>query len=435
MKSGITLAVLLTVIIINVHAQKEPKAIPGQFIVILKESSAKPVVKDQKKNDNREQKLVSNKAAREKNIAKLKSVAKGKNIKESSVVSEFADVLVGFSAKLTGAEKKALESDPDVEYIVQDYSVELESTKAEENPKENGAIFPQHDNKETRGGPLWNFIDNSFVKNVTTNFAQITPCSVTRAGGPVDGSTKLTWIWIVDTGIDLDHPDLNVMTNATYAKSFVAGETVDDGNGHGTHCAGVAAAKNNTFGTVGVSAGARVVPVKVLNNMGSGSFSTILAGINHIAMYDISGDVVNLPIGGGPMANCENNHPAIRDAIRNLGLAGTHVVISAGSDGNCNGVSSFFPGCINGTRVYSVGTLNCDLTRASYSNGGAGVDWLAVGTGTYSTFKNGGYITWSGTANASACVAGVIHARGGLAGPANGGDISFCGTIKPLAHL
>lgn len=434
MKPGIIVIVLFTFIIVNVNAQKDPKPIPDQYIIVLKESSAKPVVKDQKTNDNREQKVTGNRAAREKNITKLKSVAKGKNIKESSIVNEFADVLVGFSAKLTGAEKKALESDPDVDYIVQDHSIELEPSKAEANPKENGSIFTEKDNEEIRTGPYWNFIDNTFVKNDAQDFAQITPCSVTRAGGPLDGSTKGTWIWILDTGIDLDHPDLNVLTTATYAKSFITGETVDDGYGHGTHCAGVAAAKNNAIGTVGVSAGARVVPVKVLNNAGSGSFSGILAGINHVAMHDIPGDVVCLPIGGGIYANCENNFPAFRDAIRNLGSAGTHVVISAGSDGNCAGVNSSFPGCINGTRIYTVGALNCDLTRAAYSNGGTSVDWLAVGTGTYSTYKNGGYITWSGTANASACVAGVIHARGGLLGPANGGNITFCGTTKPLAH-
>ncbi len=436
MKRRLILLWLFVFALITVNAQREPKPISDQYIVVLKESYAKPVIKEGKKNDNREQKAASNKEARDQNIAKVKAVQKGKNIKESSVVSEFADVLVGFTAKLTGTEKKTLESDPGVDYVAQDYSVTLEPIKDEPNPSDVGANLNQKifetNSKEIHTGPYWNPIDNTFVKNDAEVFAQTVTCTVTRAGGSVDGSAKTTWIWILDTGIDLTHPDLNVQTNATFAKSFIAGQTVQDGNSHGTHCAGIAAAKNNTIGVVGVSAGAKVVPVKVLSNAGTGSFSGILSGINHVAIYDIPGDVVSMSIGGYPVGNCENYYPALRDAIRNLGLAGTHVVMAAGNDYNCNGSPSNLPGCINGTRVYTVGALNCDLTKADYSNGTVGVDWVAVGSSVYSTIPGGGYGTKSGTSMATPCVAGIIHARGGA--PLNGGNIAFCGTTKPLAH-
>ncbi len=436
MKLRLIISALFMFLILNVSAQREPKPIEGQYIVVLKESSAKPVVKDQKKNDNREQKAASNKAARDKNVAKLKSVQNGKGIKESSVINEVADVLVAFSAKLTGAEKKALESDPDVEYVAQDYSVELEPIKDEPNPPDVGSIFNQKhfDSNSDRvySGPNWSPVDNTYVKNNTEIFAQVTTCAITRAGGFADGSLKSTWIWILDTGIDLTHPDLNVQTSPTFAKSFIAGQTVQDGHSHGTHCAGIAAAKNNTIGVVGVSAGAKVVPVKVLSNTGSGSFSGILAGINHVSMYDIAGDVVNMSIGGYPVSSCENNYPALRDAIRNLGLAGTHVVMAAGNDYDCGGNPKNLPGCINGTNVYSVGALNCDLTKAGYSNGGFGLDWVAVGSGVYSTIPGGGYGTKSGTSMATPVVAGVIHARGGA--PVSGGSISFCGAAVRLAR-
>jgi len=85
-----------------------------------------------------------------------------------------------------------------------------------------------------------------------------------HGGYRTGGQNKNTWIWIVDTGIDLDHPDLNVITNTYYAKSFVGG-TPDDCDGHGTHVAGIAAAKSNNYGVVGMSAGAWVVPLKVLH--------------------------------------------------------------------------------------------------------------------------------------------------------------------------
>ncbi len=105
---------------------------------------------------------------------------------------------------------------------------------------------------------------------------QTTPCAIKNAGG-TKKSTSTNWIWILDTGIDLDHPDLSVGNIAPYAKSFIPGETHDDGNGHGTHVAGIAAAKNNSFGTVGVSAGALVIPVKVLANSGMASFTYMIS--------------------------------------------------------------------------------------------------------------------------------------------------------------
>ncbi len=77
--------------------------------------------------------------------------------------------------------------------------------------------------------------------------------------------------WIIDTGIDLDHPDLNV--DAAIGKTFVTRTTTpEDDNGHGTHCAGIVAAIDNTVGVVGVAAGANVVPVKVLDKRGSGAY-------------------------------------------------------------------------------------------------------------------------------------------------------------------
>ena len=88
--------------------------------------------------------------------------------------------------------------------------------------------------------------------------------------------------WIIDTGIDYDHPDLNV--NTTLAKTFVNKTyTADDDNGHGTHCAGIVAAKNNDIGVVGVAANAFVVPVKVLDKTGKGACSIIIAGVDYVA--------------------------------------------------------------------------------------------------------------------------------------------------------
>lgn len=422
---------LVAVVFLAITVYGQPKPIPGQYIVLLKETVAKPVVREQKRNNNREQKVLDNKILRDKVFSKIKNVQSKGNIKPTSVVTEFGDVLAGFSAKLNNDEFKRLKADPDVADVMQDYVIELGPSEPEKNPPDVGFMMnPDDEINGIMSGPNAMAIDNTYVYHDFLP-AQYISCAITKAGGFIDGSAKTTWIWILDTGIDLTHPDLNVQTNATFAKSFVPGQTVQDGKGHGTHCAGIAAAKNNTFGVVGVSAGAKVVPVKVLDNSGSGSYSWLIAGLNHVAMHDIPGDVVSMSLGGYGWSNCENAMPALRDAVRNLGNAGTYVCMAAGND--YGDAVKNLPGCINGTRVYTVGSIDCSNVCSSFSNfNGNVVDWVAVGQSVYSTYKGGVYATMSGTSMATPVVAGIIHARNGA--PVSAGLVSCKGVAYKIAH-
>ncbi len=435
------LAGFLSFVVLQLKAQPLPKEVPGEYIIILKETAASPVIKNQKQNSNREQKAELNRPDREKNMQKIRDLQVKNNINRSSILMEFADVVVGFSAKLNDSEKKKLERDVDVEAVFRDYFVELDPLKPEKDPPglsvlhkpENAGFVSSGIVASLQSGPYGETVDNSFVKNDSPLYTQYVPCGITMAGGFVDGRTKDTWIWIVDTGIDLDHPDLNVMANAPFARSFVKGVTVDDGNGHGTHCAGIAAAKNNAFGVVGVSAGATVVPVRALTNIGNGQFSWLVMALNHVAIYDKPGDVVNISIGGISYLDCENILGAMRDAVRNLGNAGTYVVMAAGN--NKGNAAHCLPGCINGTNVYTVGGISCINACYEFSNWNTGSDnvvaWVAVGVEVYTTFKNGGYVSLSGTSMASPTVAGIIHARGGP--PVLGGTINCKGKRYRIA--
>lgn len=401
MKNSIIAIAILVLASFYVQGQNVPRQINGQYIVVLKETVARPVVQHQRTNADRLQKEQLNRNTRTNNLSKVKEVTAKSNLKPTSILTEYADVVVGFCAKLSDAELRTLRTNPDVEGIYPDFEVKLVANSLSEECIEEEAFA-----------------------------AQTTTCAITKAGGAADGSTKSTWIWILDTGIDLTHPDLNVQTNTTYAKSFIPGQTINDGHGHGTHVAGIAAAKNNGFGVVGVSAGAKVVPVKVLANSGTGSFSGILSGLNHVAQYDIAGDVVNMSIGAYPTFNCENSNPTLRNAIRALGNAGTHVVMAAGNDsGNAN---LNMPGCINGTRIYTVGSITCTNACSSFSNWGTpSVDWVAVGSDVFSTYKGGVYTSMSGTSMAAPVVAGIIHARGGA--PVSGGNVLCGGTNNKIA--
>lgn len=235
------------------------------------------------------------------------------------------------------------------------------------------------------------------VKPTPTPPAESTPWGITRVGGSSDGTGKTAWI--IDTGIDMDHPDLNV--DKTRGKNFVLTSALpDDDNGHGTHCAGIVAALDNAIGVVGVAAGATVVPVKVLNRRGSGSYSQIIAGIDYVAANAKAGDAANISLGGGA-------YDPIDQAVLNLAAKGVKVAIAAGNEAqNANNCS---PARVNGPNIYTVSAMGAGDKWASYSNfANPPIDYCAPGSSIYSTYKGGTYATLSGTSMATPHVCGIL---------------------------
>ncbi len=236
----------------------------------------------------------------------------------------------------------------------------------------------------------------------------------TNYTGWTDKTGSPYWAWIVDTGIDLNHPDLNVMTGA-YAKSCVSYTTsANDDHNHGSHVAGIIAAKNNGFGTRGVAAGAWVVPVKVCNSGGGCAWSDVLEGLEHISKYSISGDVVNISLGMSPPSwwdNLWNLSPARAEKeIKDLAASGVHMVFSAGNDNRVASKKS--PARINCTRCYTVSAHTYGYNIASFSNyGNPPVDWSAPGVGIRSCNRSGGYTYMDGTSMSAPHVAGIILAN------------------------
>ena len=251
--------------------------------------------------------------------------------------------------------------------------------------------------------------------------AQSTPWGITRIGGSTDGTGKTAWI--IDTGIDMDHPDLTV--DQTRGKNFISlTSKPDDDNGHGTHCAGIVAARNNSLGVIGVAAGATVVPIKVLDRRGSGAYSGIIAGVDYVATNGKAGDAVNLSLGGP-------TYDALDAAIIVLANKGLKVAIAAGNESqNANNVS---PARVNGNNIYTISAMGTGDLWATYSNyANPPVDYCAPGSAIYSTYKGGGYATLSGTSMAAPHVCGLLLL----------GNISTSGTVKndpdgnadPIAH-
>ena len=230
--------------------------------------------------------------------------------------------------------------------------------------------------------------------------AQETPWGITRVGGTDNGIGKTAWI--IDTGIDPNHPDLNVNSQRGFNafRSGKQGRSTDDRNGHGTHVAGTIAAVNNDIGVVGVAAGATVVPVKVLGSDGSGTTSGVIAGIEHVAANASVGDVANMSLGGGVS-------PILDDAILKAAGKGIQFVLAAGNESDY--VNNHSPARVEGTNIYTVSAMAKGDKWAYFSNfGNPSIDFCAPGVNIKSTWKDGGYHTISGTSMAAPHVSGIL---------------------------
>ncbi len=258
-------------------------------------------------------------------------------------------------------------------------------------------------------------------------FAQTNPLGVKRVKAlPNQNTNRGTGVGVavLDSGIDLDHPDLkdNIVANKNCVDPTKNG---DDDRGHGTHVAGTIAARKNTIGVVGVADQAKLIAVKVLNADGVGYRSQIICGIDWItenaALYNIK--VVNLSIGGNGTSdnNCGlTDGDTYHQAFCRSAAAGLTYVVAAGNSGvNAqNTVPAAYDDTVitvsalvdtNGKpgKTGSSTSYGKDDAYASFSNYGAMVDIGAPGYNIYSTDKDGKYSYKSGTSMAAPHVAGA----------------------------
>jgi len=245
-----------------------------------------------------------------------------------------------------------------------------------------------------------------------------------RVGAPTAWAAGITGagitVAVLDTGVDYLHPDIdaNIWTNTRE----VAGNGIDDDrngfiddilgwdfayndndpsdlNGHGTHVAGTIAAEKNGFGQTGVAYNAKIMPVKVLSDTGSGSFSNVARGIRYAA--DNGADVINLSLGGS------TGSFELLEAVRYANARGAVLVMSSG---NSRGATPGFPAAYAAEAGLAVGAVDSNGTFASFSNqaGSVEIDYVtAPGVNIYSLSPNNAYRSLSGTSMAAPHVAGV----------------------------
>lgn len=223
------------------------------------------------------------------------------------------------------------------------------------------------------------------------------------------GSSSII-IAVIDTGIDLNHPDL--------ASKLVQGVDLfnndaipQDDNGHGTHVAGIAAAiSNNGIGIAGVSWGAKLMPVKVLNASGNGAYADVANGI--IWATDHGAQVINLSLGGS------NPSQTLQGAVDYAIARGVILIAAAGNTG-ANQV--LYPA--HYTDVIAVAATDNSNTHAGFSNYGPEIDLSAPGVSIYST-SIGGYGYRNGTSMATPYVSGLAAILRGIPGNASPSSIA-----------
>ncbi|WP_316781901.1 S8 family peptidase [Streptomyces sasae] len=302
-------------------------------------------------------------------LVTLKEGIKGPSAAGKGIITRYGakisrtydSVLNGYAVRASAAQARRLAADSRVDSVVQDSRVRLERTQ--KNP------------------PSWG-LDRVDQAALPLDKAYTWPQS---AGAGVT-------VYVIDTGVRISHRDFG--GRASYGWDFVDGDrNADDGNGHGTHVAGIIAGTK-----YGVAKRARIVSVRVLDNSGAGTTTQVIAGIDWVTAHARGPAVANLSLGGYHSVQLDT---AVRNSIR----SGVTYTVAAGNDDRP--AAGYSPADV--PQALTVGATDRTDTRAAFSDFGSAVDLFAPGVAITSDWNasDTAKATCSGTSMAAPHVAGA----------------------------
>lgn len=261
----------------------------------------------------------------------------------------------------------------------------------------------------------------ALVENIDCKLlAQTLTWNISMIGADLTWQKDITGLGVkvavVDTGINLSHPDLAANIKGSY-NAINTKKSGNDDNGHGTHVAGIIAALDNNIGVIGVAPKASLYAVKVLNASGTGTLAGLIKGIQWSIDHDM--DVINMSLGFGTAT--EDQLTPLHDVIVDAVEANITVVAAAGNDpAHFTELPGRYP------EVFSVAAVN-NAGSLAYFNSTGKIDFSAPGVSVYSSYKKS-YATLSGTSMATPHVAGaaaLIISRASS-------DLDHDGAVEPL---
>jgi aqualysin 1 len=290
----------------------------------------------------------------------------------------YSHALTGFAVRMAAANAMALSHDPQVASVEEDGEAHVDTTLTQ-----SGASWglTRIDERELNLNGMYSWDDHADGAGVT--------------------------VYILDTGIRITNVDFG--GRAKWGVNTVD-QTTTDGNGHGTHVAGIVGGT-----TYGVAKQVHLVAVKVLNDYGSGPWSGVIAGIDWVVAYKHGPAVINMSLGGGKVI-------AVNDAVENAIKARVTVVVAAGNN-NANACNYSPASAPNAVTVAASDNLD---RKATFSNWGECVDLFAPGVGITSDWigSNTAINTISGTSMASPFVAGLAAMELELNPSATAGEVA-----------
>ncbi len=203
---------------------------------------------------------------------------------------------------------------------------------------------------------------------------------------------------VLDTGIDLDHPDILVAGNVTFVEGTIDG---NDDHGHGTEVAGIITARINGIGIVGIAPKVKLYAVKVLNSKGEGDLNSVEKGINWAIANKMQ--IINMSFG-----SVQDWSPGVREALKRANEANIILVAAAGSGEDPAGENTSLLAPARYSEVISVGAIDRYDRRVTKSRTGDNLTLVGPGEAIFTTFKSGGYGYGGGTSMAAPHVTGVV---------------------------